>query len=297
MREDSAMLGTARGQRLQQLFKWTIYSLLVVNFGFYLVEDVTQSMHTLHAHSTVLDMTGAFATSAAVLAWFLLLASLELETYAIDDSAWTRRIELLAHGTRLLAFLVIGHFVFALVSWAVELQTPRPLEGISSPCEVLDRDLSWSYNLNYVELTTENCAGLSTDQQFYQMGKDPVLTDHAGIVLAQKLAWGDVLEITAWLIIILAMEVMVRLQGRGISEGRLMALLRGTKFTLYGVLFLLGFWWASLGHWLYLWDTFLWIAGFSVIEMNLRLWRDEIRHQRAQYRDSETGSGNWSIDS
>lgn len=269
----------SRSQRLQQLFKWTVYTLLFVNFGFYVVEDLTQSMHTLHAGSSFLDMTSSFATSMAVLAWFMLLASLELETYAIDDSAWTRRIELMAHGARVIAFLVIAHFVFALLDWAIELQTDRSMAGISSPCEVVDQDLSWSFNLDYVELTADNCATLTTDTRLHQLGKDPVVTDEAGLNLSRQLAWGDVLEIFSWLIIILAMEVMVRLQGRGVTEGRLMSLLRGTKYIFYSVLFCLGFWWASLGHWLYLWDTFLWIAGFSAIEMNLRLWREEIRLQ------------------
>lgn len=272
---------TARSRRFQQLFKWTVYSLLVVNFGLYIVEDVVQATHTLHRESTLLNWTGAFATSTAVLAWFMLLATLELETYAIDDAAWTNRLEKLIHGIRLISFLIIAHFIFALVDWAIKIGGDRPIPGVSSLCELVDRDLSWSTNLDYVTLDRNNCDTLSPDTQFFQMADDPVVTDQAGLNLARKLAWGDVLEIFAWMVIILSMELMVRLQSRGVTESRLMSALRGTKYTFYAVLFGLGFWWASLGHWLYLWDTFLWIAGFSAIEMNLRLWREEIRAQRA----------------
>lgn len=291
MSDLSAAPGAPRSQRLQQLFKWTVYILLIVNFGLYLVEDMTQSIHTLHAGSTLLDMTSSFATSAAVLAWFMLLISLELETYAIDDDAWTRRIELLAHGARVVSFLIIGHFVFALVNWAVEIETERPLEGISSPCEIIEDDLSWSSNLDYQTLTRENCNTLTDETQLYQLGKDPVITDRHGLLLAQRLAWGDVLEIFAWLIIIVAMEIMVRLQSRGVTGGRLFRMVRGTRFTFYGVLFCLGFWWASLGHWLYLWDTFLWIAGFGAIEMNLRLWREELRNKQVETTDLAAARG------
>ena len=34
--------------------------------------------------------------------------------------------------------------------------------------------------------------------------------------------------------------------------------------------------WATLSHWLYVWDEFLWIAGFAAIEMNLSEWRNEL---------------------
>lgn len=272
---------TARSRRFQQLFKWTVYSLLVVNFGLYIVEDVVQATHTLHRESTLLNWTGAFATSTAVLAWFMLLASLELETYAIDDAAWTSRLEKLIHGIRIISFLIIAHFIFALLDWAIKIGKDRPVPAVSSLCELVDRDLSWSTNLDYVTLDSDNCDTLSQESQFFQMAEDPVVTDQAGLNLARQLAWGDVLEIFAWMVIILCMELMVRLQGRGVTEGRLMSTLRGTKYTFYAVLFGLGFWWASLGHWLYLWDTFLWIAGFGAIEMNLRLWREEIRSQRA----------------
>jgi hypothetical protein len=47
----------------------------------------------------------------------------------------------------------------------------------------------------------------------------------------------------------------------------------------YLVLFALAGWWATLSHWLYTWDTFVWIAGFAAIEMNISEWRDEIQEE------------------
>ena len=34
-----------------------------------------------------------------------------------------------------------------------------------------------------------------------------------------------------------------------------------------------------MSHWLYTWDTFVWIAGFAAIEMNISEWRDEIQEE------------------
>ena len=79
-----------------------------------------------------------------------------------------------------------------------------------------------------------------------------------------------------WLVIIIAIELGVRMQDRGISRGVAITLLTRTKLLGYALLFGLGIYWAWLGHTLYLWDTILWIGGFVAIEMNLSEWRDEI---------------------
>lgn len=43
------------------------------------------------------------------------------------------------------------------------------------------------------------------------------------------------------------------------------------KWTVYGLAARR----ATLSHWLYTWDTFLWIAGFAAIEVNINEWREE----------------------
>ena len=45
---------------------------------------------------------------------------------------------------------------------------------------------------------------------------------------------------------------------------------------LYVLLLLAMGYWAFRGLWLYVWDEFVWIAGFAVIEMNVSEWRDEL---------------------
>jgi len=79
-----------------------------------------------------------------------------------------------------------------------------------------------------------------------------------------------------WLVIIIAIELVVRMQDRGISGGISITALNRTKLLGYSLLLSLGVYWAWLGHTLYLWDTVLWIGGFVAIEMNLSEWRDEL---------------------
>ena len=71
----------------------------------------------------------------------------------------------------------------------------------------------------------------------------------------------------------------MRLQERGVTGGMLISVLNKLKTFLYLVLFALAAYWASLSHWLYTWDTFVWIAGFAAIEINISNWRDELLDQ------------------
>jgi len=105
------------------------------------------------------------------------------------------------------------------------------------------------------------------------------VTDTEGLRLERGLALADLLEVVAWMIIIIAMEVVVRLQDRDITGGRLISSMNTAKILMYLLLMGLGVYWASLGHWLYFWDGLLWIGGFAAIEMILSQWRDEILEQ------------------
>jgi hypothetical protein len=98
----------------------------------------------------------------------------------------------------------------------------------------------------------------------------------AGLELERDLAWVDLAEVLAWLIIIAAIELVVRLQSHGVTGGTVIDTANRIKYVLYASLIGMGIYWAYLGHWLYLWDELVWIGGFAVIEMNMNEWRDEI---------------------
>ena len=77
--------------KIQQAVKWTVYTLLIINFVFYVFEDWNRAIHTLHAGSTFLDWTSEFANSIDETGWFLLLFMFELETYILDDEDCIQR--------------------------------------------------------------------------------------------------------------------------------------------------------------------------------------------------------------
>ncbi len=281
MEAASTAAADLRLHRIQQGVKWTVYTLLLVNWGFYIADDIGWARHTLHAESTVFDWTSAFSTSIDELAWFILLGMFELETYTLSDRAWKPWVERLVHGLRLACYVMLAHTIFAYTSNVFDLRPTQPVEDATELCDLAGADLSYTYNLEYTEITRETCDGLSTASQFYRVGKAPVVTDMPGLALERQLAWADLYEGVAWLLAILAIEVVVRLQERGITGGNLMRTANWGKNLLYASILGVGAWWASLSHWLYLWDEFLWIGGFMAIGMNLSEWRKEIDNERA----------------
>ena len=263
--------------RIQQTLKWIVYATLIINFGFYVYEDLDRAIHTLHEGSTLFDLTGEFATTGAYAAWLVLLFMLELETYVLEERHWKPWVARTVHGTRIICYLLIAHTVVAFADAVIEYAPTIPVETESGLCDLAGQGQSFVFNLEYTEITADSCAALSDETTFFRLGKkNPLVSSYEGLELERDLALSDLIEIITWLIIIFAIEVVVRLQGRGITGGPVRSTAQVTKVLGYSVLFILAVYWASLGHWLYTWDTFVWVAGFAAIEMNVSDWRDEL---------------------
>jgi hypothetical protein len=280
MNPTAAAASPSRAHQLQQAFKWVVYTLLIINWVHYLRQDWTRASHTLTAASSLLDWTSAFATSIDVTAWFVLLAMFELETYVLDDEAWTGWVAQVVHGIRLLCFLMIAHTVYAFSVAVADHGDSAPVDGVADLCGLSGQGVSYVYNLEYTEINDETCSRLPPGRQFYWVGEGPVVSDRDGLELERDLAWADLIEAVVWLIILAAIEIVVRLQERGITGGWLLAAMNLSKRVLYLVLIGLGVYWAWLGHWLYFWDELVWIGGFAAIELNVSEWRSEILEKK-----------------
>ena len=276
MNQIAAATKVNRLHTLQQAVKWTVYLLLIINFVFYIFEDWNRALHTLTANSTFLDWSGEFATSIDESGWFLLLFMFELETYVIDDKDWKGWTARVIRGVRLICFALIAHTVYAFTVVVIELQPTVVVENVTDLCQMAGSDVSYVYNLEYTDINQQSCSGLSGASEYFWLANDPVVSDAAGLDLERYLAWADLAEVLIWLLILLAIEVVVRLQGRGTTGGAVISAANRIKLLLYASLLALGVYWASLSHWLYFWDEIVWIGGFAAIEMNLSEWRDEL---------------------
>lgn len=276
MSQHPAVTADSKMHKIQQAVKWTVYTLLIINFVFYIFEDWNRAIHTLHAGSTFLDWTSEFANSIDESAWFLLLFMFELETYVVADEDWKGWIAHTVRGARLFCYVLIAHTVYAYIIVVANLQPTVAVEDISDLCGLIGADVSYVYNLEYTEVNDQTCGELSGESQFYWLAGDPVVSDMAGLNLERDLAWADLIEAVVWLLILLAIEIVVRLQSRGVSGGAMISTANTLKVFLYLTLIALGVYWATLSHWLYFWDELVWIGGFAAIEMNVSQWRDEL---------------------
>ncbi len=262
---------------VQQFVKWTVYTILIVNFFFYLRDDMQAAQHSLGDGASFLDWTAEFATTIDELAWFVLLFLFELETYVLSDEAFEGPMGKLIHGVRLVCYAFLAHTIYAYGGIVLALERALPLAGISDICQLVDQGISYTYNLAYTVVDRANCASLSAGSVFFPVDSEVLVTDADGMAVELRLAWADLIEASVWLLIVFVIELMVRLQGRGVSSGALMTLGNIAKPLLYGVLVVISIFWATLAHWLFVWDEFIWIAGFMAIEMNVAEWRDELQ--------------------
>jgi hypothetical protein len=260
----------------RQILKIVVYGLLLTNFVHYLGNDLNVARHTMHAGWRLVDWTSAFATTLDESAWFLLLLLLELETFLLSDAAFTKGRVRLMQVLRIVCYLAIGHTVFAFSDYLLDLNRAVEHQGVAL-CSFADSGLSFAKNLEYWDLSRSNCQQLSSETHFFQFAQNQVLTDSAGMVVEWELAWADLLEVVVWLFILMMIEVMVRLQEKGVAGGIKLRFAQGFKVVLYSLLWLTAAYWGYRGHWVFVWDEALWILGFMAIGMNLSEWRQEIR--------------------
>ena len=275
--KSKSMNGQFMGIGYAQWIKLAVYSLLLINFGNYILLDINQVNHTYHEGWRWFDWTSAFATTLDELGWFVLLFL--LETYILSDAAFTRFWVRCMKVVRFLCYLVIGHAVVAYTEYLHDLFNSVEHVGVSL-CSFVDQGLSAARNLEYQVLDASNCKSFSTETTFYIFSQGQVITDAAGMRVEFELAWADIVEVLFWLLILALIEVRLQLQDRGISRSRLLSFAENAKVFLYGTLWLIAGYWAFRGHWLFAWDEALWILGFMAIGMNLSQWREEIEAEK-----------------
>jgi len=267
---------------VQQYVKWIVYTILIINFFGYLIDDLEFAEHGLQDGESFLRWTTTFAATLDELAWFALLFLFELETYSLSDEAFEGMTGKLIHGVRILCYAFLAHTIYAYYGDVVTYTAAIPLAGISSLCQLTGQDFSFTYNLVYTVVDQANCSMLSADTVFYPADSEMLVTDTQGIGILRGLAWADLIEASVWLLIVFLIEFMVRLQGRGISGGPLIRIGNFVKPLLYGILVVVSVYWATLEHWLFVWDEFIWIAGFMAIEINVVEWRGELQEEEQE---------------
>lgn len=261
--------------KLYNLFKYSLYFLLIWNTYLFFVDDWVASSHIFQNGVTLSVAIEAFTTSIDTLNWVILLLLFELETWVLSDEALEKKhLKWSLMAIRALCYSLI---VYAFYGYGLKLMlfygvTPFQVDDI---CQLVDGNLFKVDRLDeYVLLTAENCKSLQGTSLF-KLHVPDLIADAEALSLTRQLAWLDVVNAGAWIGVVVILEVDVWCQLKGVLEGMLLKISKVIKLVLYGTLLICAVYWGLLGVILDFWDAFLWLLAFAFIEMNLFQWQQE----------------------
>jgi hypothetical protein len=274
--------------RIAQIIKYSVYSWLVVDFGFYMTDDYLAYRAALPENALLADIVQQFSTSIDMAAWLGLVFLFELETYALPDEAFRGWVPKALHGARLICYISIGYAAFGYTAETLENYVVSEVTGVTNICELADQGISLQTDvITYREITSANCKELSDDSRFYHIADEVSVVDASTLQHIRWMGWVDVVNAIVWILVVLLIELEVWLQAADRFSSLALTVARQTKSFLYLILILNGFIWAFTQYWLYAWDAFLWIFGFWAIELNLAEWeRDRLQELKAAYSTS-----------
>lgn len=269
------------GDKLYTLFKYTIYALLTYNIYLFFIDDFAAASHTFSEGVTLSNAIEAFTATIDTVNWVLLLLLFELETWVISDEVLEKKgVKWLLMGTRTLCYSLIVYAVYGYFSKFFMLHDVVPLL-VDNVCSLVDGELSYIVTMDeYVYLTAENC-GQFAGQDLFKINSEALFGNEAGLSSAQGLAWCDIINATAWLGVVVILEVDVWFQLKGLLEGMILRTSTMIKAVLYSALVACAAYWGFLGGLLDFWDALLWIIAFVFIELNLFKWQQETSDAKA----------------
>ena len=272
---------TADRLKLFHYFKYTVYTLLMINVYVFFAEEWAAVGHRFSGGLRLGDVIEAFAASIDTAAWVILLLMFELETFILSDEQTTKRVRITLHVLRAVCYVVIVYAFFGYLTKLLFLLGTGPMDGITDLCSLVAGG-QWAYTIDldeYEAITAANCAGFSDAGSFYQLTGLQAVVDRTGLTEITRLAWVDVINSGVWLLVVLLLEIDVRLQEHDRFEGLALRLSNMSKYLLYSILLFAAIYWGVKGDFIDFWDAFLWLVAFVFIELNVFEWRQESLEQ------------------
>ena len=262
--------------RVAQFVKWSVYTLLTVNFFFYFHDDFTVYKAAVANDAPWSEFFVSFATSIDVVAWLGLVFILELETYVLSEEDYKGKLPWVLRMFRVLCYLLIFYAAYGYTQNTLDNYATSEVVGLTDLCQVADQGQSLQLNvIEFVEITSGNCSTISAGPPYYRIDINVSLIDAPTLDHVQKLGWPDVSNALAWLVIVFLIELEVWLQEADRFGSRALKLTRQVKTGFYLVLLLNVVIWTATGYGLWAYDSLLWIVGFWAIELNLAEWEQE----------------------
>ncbi len=107
-----------------------------------------------------------------------------------------------------------------------------------------------------------------------------MIATQVNLLAIQKLAWVDVFNATAWLVVVFLFQIEVVLKQANKLTRRRLVITMVWKSAAYLVLFSCAIYWTVYSAFIDSWDAWLWLLAFILIDLNM-LGLDESRNQEA----------------
>lgn len=262
--------------RLYQFFKYAVYAFLTLNIFLFYGEESAAAPLQFPEGINFGNVREAFSATIDTFAWVVLLLMFELETFVLEDRHFTPRVAITLRALRAVSYALILMAFAGYIDDMLSVSDTIPLSGITDLCQLPAGQWSWAATFGeYVDITAANCAALSESSSFLQFRDLPIAVDAAGHVEIVRLAWADVINAAAWILVVVILEIDVWLQEHQRYEGAALYGSNAFKFVLYSTLLLVAIFWTFKGDLLDVWDAYMWLVAFVFIEMNVFEWRAE----------------------
>lgn len=257
--------------------KYLTYVLLSFNVYLFLEEELVSAAHSGLANLDPAAIVQLFSATLDTAAWVLLLLLFELETAVIPDTRLVGSTKLAIHGVRLVCGAAI---VSAFVGYVGEWEVFLAATSLPAPaCDLVAQGWSVLEDFDaFTPLTAENCAQYGRDT-LQVTALHQVLASPLAFASAHDLALIDVINAGAWIVVVIALEIEVRMQLRGGVPSKAQWLMNACKLLLYLILTAAAVYWGLEGEFLDFWDAALWLFAFFFIELNVFEWTKELDNQ------------------
>ncbi len=253
------------------VFKYLVYAALVANVALFFKDDWEAASHVFREGLPFARIIEGFAASIDTAAWVVLLLLFELETCQLSAEVLRRPAGLVIRGLRALCYVVIVYAFTGYLDKALGFALYVPA-GVADVCAPAMRQFALLVELDeYRALTADNCAGLAGALFINEQTR--TLAEAGSLAQATRLAWVDVVNSGAWLLIVALLELDVRPDVKRLFPAQFAAASLYAKSLLYAVIVTAAGYWGIFGTLLDFWDAFLWIAAFVFIERNV--WRPD----------------------
>lgn len=277
MSDSTSLFSSDRRHNLFTAVKYLTYALLSFNVYVFLAEELLAVEHTFSDGVAPGQIIQAFSASIDTGAWVILLLLFELETSVLDDSRIRGWVKWALHGIRGICYLAIGYAFTGYLSELKMMTSVTQMAGVDY-CALVAQDWSLLLDLDdYTPLDADNCVGLAAE--VFRINGLNIVAEADVLRGAQYLAWVDVINSGAWILVVIVLENEVRLQLRGNLSAQIIYSTRYVKYTLYGILFGAAAYWGVKGSFIDFWDASLWLFAFIFIELNVFEWQNETRQR------------------